>query len=72
MSTKILRLPEVLNRVGLKRSALYELIEVGGFPRQVKLGMRSVGWLESSVDAWIKARVEASPGSRLFHSKTQV
>lgn len=34
----VLRMPEVLRRVGLSRSALWRRIAVGQFPRPIKLG----------------------------------
>ena len=53
----ILRLRTVLERTGLSRSTIYALMRTGEFPRQIALGPRSVGWLESDVEAWISARV---------------
>lgn len=50
---KIIRLPEVLNRVGLGRSSIYAGIKMGTFPKQVKLGERSAGWMESEINDWI-------------------
>lgn len=60
---RIMRLPAVQRRVGLSRSQLYVLIGRGEFPAPVKLGARAVGWLESSVDAWIEARKTDSPSA---------
>ena len=57
---KILRNPEVRDRTGLSRSTVYRLIEEGSFPRQVKLGARSAGWIESEVDAWLERRIQES------------
>lgn len=56
----ILRLPEVKNRVGLSRSAIYLAISRAEFPRPVQLGARAVGWLESEVEDWIGERVKHS------------
>ena len=53
-----LRLPEVVRRTGLSRSTLYNRIAAGAFPRPLRLGDRSVGWLESEVDDWIQRLVE--------------
>ena len=53
----ILRLPDVINRVGLCRASIYLRIEQGKFPKQISLGARAVGWLESEIDAWLVARV---------------
>ncbi len=57
---KILRLKTVLGRTGLTRSMAYALLKDGMFPRPINLGPRAVGWLESEIDTWIAARVQAS------------
>jgi prophage regulatory protein len=57
MPATILKLPEVSQRTSLSRSHLYSLIAEGAFPKQVRLGTRAVGWLESEVDSFIAARV---------------
>ena len=56
---RILRLPEVIERVGLKRASIYLHMAQGSFPKQISLGTRAVGWLEHEIDAWIIARVGA-------------
>jgi len=53
---RILRRPAVQDAIGLSRSALYELISRGEFPRPVRLGKRAVGWRASEVAAWIETR----------------
>ena len=58
--TRILRLPEVINRVGLKRAAIYLYVGRGEFPKQINLGPRAVGWVEHEVDAWVAARIEVT------------
>jgi prophage regulatory protein len=57
---KILRLPEVTRRVGISRSSIYLKISGGEFPRPIKLGVRSVGFLESEIIEWIDGRILAS------------
>jgi len=42
---------------GLSRSTLYAYIEMGKFPRQVKLGERCVAWVEEEVATWLEARI---------------
>lgn len=54
---RILRLTEVTNKIGLSRSSVYRFIEIGEFPKQIQLSKRTVGWLESDVDAWINAKL---------------
>ena len=53
---RLLRLPEVLKRTGLGRSALYALMKAGTFPRPLRIGARAVAWLEDEVDEWIRKR----------------
>lgn len=60
MGDTILRLPRVKERCGLGRASIYAGVKNGTFPAPVKLGDRAVGWLASSVDDWIKSRVQAS------------
>ncbi len=65
MSSRILRLPTVILRVGLSRSTIYAWIAEGRFPRQVSLGTGSVGWREAEIDAWIEGLIHpATPSSR--------
>lgn len=53
---RVLRLPEVLTLTGLKRSAVYESMARGDFPRPIKLTTRAVGWRVEAVAAWIANR----------------
>lgn len=55
MST-ILRLPRVIERVQLSRSNIYAKISRNEFPCAIPLGARAVGWLDTEIDAWIKAQ----------------
>lgn len=58
MSQKILRLKQVQAQTGLSRSSIYAFQSTGNFPKSVKLGSRSVGWLESEVGEWIASKVQ--------------
>lgn len=49
----LLRLPQVLELVGLRRSTVYALIARKKFPGQVKLSSRAVGWKVQEVLAWL-------------------
>ena len=60
MEDRILRLPEVLALTGLSRSTIYLRVEEGMFPKQINLGLRAVGWLDSDVQNWLCDRVSAS------------
>ncbi len=60
MAYNILRLPEVQKRTGLSRSSVYLRIAEGTFPKQISLGGRAVGWVESEIDAWLEQQIAAS------------
>lgn len=57
---RILRLKHVLERTGTSRSWVYEAIRKGSFPKPIRLGSRSVGWVESEVNAYIQACITES------------
>jgi len=61
MTTRILRLPEVLLTTGLSRSTLYARVATGDFPPSIKLGPRAVGWRSGDVEAWVESRPLARP-----------
>ena len=56
----ILKRKQVQARTGISRSAIYQKMAAGEFPKSISLGPRAVGWLESSIDQWIQSRVELS------------
>ncbi len=51
---RFLRLPEVLNLVGVTRSTLYRWMDAGAFPKQISVGGNIVVWVESAVTAWME------------------
>lgn len=57
--SKIIRLPEVMEMVGLKRSSIYSYMNDGQFPKSIPLGGRSVGWLESEIEQWLHSKIQA-------------
>ncbi|MBW7849992.1 MAG: AlpA family transcriptional regulator [Rhodospirillales bacterium] len=60
---KIIRIREVSDRTGQSKPTIYRRIAAGDFPKPVKLGPASVGWLECEIDDWIKARADARGGA---------
>lgn len=50
---RLIRLPEVIARVGLKRSSIYRYMAEGRFPKSRSLGSRCVVWVEAEIEAWI-------------------
>ena len=57
---KFLKRPDVQAMTSLSRSSIYALMEQGKFPKQIKLSERSVAWIESEIQDWLKSRVSAS------------
>lgn len=55
---RFMRRPEVLSRVGLSSSTLYEMIAAGDFPAPIPIGRQAVGFLESEVEAWIEQKIK--------------
>jgi prophage regulatory protein len=53
---KILRARQVTSTTGLSRTTLWRLERRGDFPRRVRLGPNSTGWIESEIQEWIKSR----------------
>lgn len=60
MSQQILKLSEVKLITGLSASSVYRGAANGTFPKQIKLGERSSGWIKSEVEQWLQKRIEAS------------
>lgn len=58
--TKLVRLSEVLTRTGYSRAWIYKLIAQGRFPPSVKIGFRSIAFVESEIDEWIDQRIAES------------
>ena len=53
---RVLRLKEVQHRTGVGRSTIYRWMDEGKFPKPVRLGARSVAWIEHEIDQWLMSR----------------
>lgn len=53
-------LAKVMNKTTLGRSTIYAYVKEGKFPAPIKLGDRSIGWIDAEIDAWIDERIKAS------------
>jgi prophage regulatory protein len=58
MADRFISVKEVLNRICLSRTELYDRINAGTFPQSVALGPQKVVFVEAEVDAWMQARIE--------------
>ena len=61
MTSNVLRLPQVLARVGLSRSSVYARISDGSFPAPLAIGPRARGWLATDIDIWVDSRIKQRP-----------
>lgn len=57
---KLLKLAEVRDRTTLSTSEIYRRIAADRFPRQIRLGAKSVAWLESDIQKWIDEQIALS------------
>ena len=64
MTHAILRLPAVKKRTGLARSTIYLRVSQGSFPKQISLGGRVIGWVESEIEEWLSNQIELSRNSK--------
>lgn len=56
----ILRRKQVEARTGLSRSTIYAHMRAGDFPVCIRLGSKSVGWIEGEINQWLVAQIENS------------
>ena len=54
---RFIRMPEVKQLTGLSRAQIYNLIQLGRFPRQVKITEKASAWLLSEVATWMQSRL---------------
>jgi len=60
---KLLDLRSVMDKLGgVSRSTVYNLINGGGFPLQVKVG-RSSRWREDEIDKWLETAARGPYGT---------
>lgn len=58
---RIIRQKEVSEKLGLSKATIWTYVRTrDDFPKPIRLGTNSVGWLESEIDAFIDARIAAS------------
>ena len=55
---KVIRIDKVMELTSLPRSTIYLYIKENKFPKQIKLGERSVAWIENEIIQWIESRAQ--------------
>jgi len=64
----LIKLPVLLRKTALSSTAVYDKMDAHSprhdptFPKQIKLGHKSVAWVAAEVDQWIEQRIAASRG----------
>ncbi len=64
----ILRVRHVTARLGISRSAIYDWMDPKSprydstFPKPIRLGRASIGWLSTDVEAFIELRIALRDG----------
>ena len=57
MSHRLLRLRQVEDKTGLKRSQIYAYMKLKQFPASIKIGPASVAWLEQEINDWVDEKL---------------
>ncbi len=57
-SLRVIRMKELVSKIGYARSTIHALIKEGRFPEPFKLvpNGRANGWLEETIDKWMQDR----------------
>jgi prophage regulatory protein len=55
--SRLVRIKEVLQLIGLSKTTLYKMIQEGKFPKSVSIYGSAVGWKQDEVADWINSRV---------------
>lgn len=56
----LIRRKQVEARTGLSRTTIYRRISEGQFPKPVRLGGRTVGWIDQEIQEWINRQIAAT------------
>lgn len=62
MQNSLIRMSEAMRRTGYGKAWIYRLVSQERFPKPVKIGSRSIAFVESEVDDWINQRIAESRG----------
>ena len=66
---RILRLPTVLAEIDISAATLWRWVKDKSFPQPISLGGRSIGWLQTEINEWIKARAALRNQSAAANAK---
>ena len=60
---RILRLPEVVRKIGISKPSIYRLMKENRFPRPIKIGRSAVGWRNDLLEDFILNRPDGGSSS---------
>jgi prophage regulatory protein len=60
---RILRGPEVEQKVGLDRVTIWRRERAGQFPQRVRIGPNSVGWYSDEIEAFLESLPRVAGGA---------
>ncbi len=53
---QIYRLKDIQHKYGISRSSIYRLVDLGLFPKPIKIGLAAIGWDADDLAAWYAER----------------
>lgn len=62
-SMRVLRMKAVTDKIGVARSTIYDWMDErskrydASFPKPVRLGGNSIGWIESDLNQWLESKL---------------
>lgn len=57
---RLIRISEVIDKTGYCRAWIYRLIKNNEFPEPIKIGPRSIAFVEKEIDEWIDDKIYQS------------
>lgn len=57
MAKRFIRLPETLDKTGVQKSKLWDMVKKKEFPQPIKLSPGTTVWIESEVDQWVENKI---------------
>ncbi len=64
VETRIVRMAEVMRLTGLSKSTIHRRYRAGTFPRPLRLGPQSIGWLREELVEWLESLPRADSATR--------
>lgn len=59
MNERLIRLPEVMAKTGIKKSTVWDFVKKEKFPKPIKISARITVWREIEIDQYIASKIRA-------------